>query len=64
MVSIYNLSIATVVQSALVKCFENGRFRYVNPNGAPMQIEVPSDKYDDAVKAMKERIRRGQIPGV
>lgn len=46
------------------ECFENGRFRYVNPNGAPMQIEVPSDKYDDAVKAMKERIRRGQIPGV
>lgn len=46
------------------ECFENGRFRYVNPNGGPMQIEVPSDKYDDAVKAMKERIRRGQIPGV
>ena len=29
-----------------------------------MQIEVPLDKYDDAVKAMAERIKKGQVPGV
>ena len=29
-----------------------------------MQIEVPSDKYDAAVSAMEEKIRRGQVNGV
>jgi hypothetical protein len=33
-------------------------------NGKPMQIEVPSDKYDDAIRAMEEKIRRGQVEGV
>lgn len=33
-------------------------------NGKPMQIEVPSDKYEDAVRAMEEKIRRGQVEGV
>lgn len=48
------------------ECFENdgkGSFRYMN-NGKPMQIEVPSDKYDDAIRAMEEKIRRGQVEGV
>lgn len=27
-----------------------------------MQIEVPSDKYDSAVKAMENRIKNGQVP--
>ncbi|SES99041.1 hypothetical protein SAMN04487771_100311 [[Clostridium] aminophilum] len=46
------------------ECFdENGNFRYLN-NGKPMQIEVPSDKYDAAVQAMEEKIRQGKIPGV
>lgn len=46
------------------ECFANGSFRYYNADGSPMQIEVPSDKYDDAVKAMAERIKKGQVPGV
>lgn len=46
------------------ECFEDGKFRYFNSDGSPMQIEVPSDKYDAAITAMEERIRRGQIPGV
>ena len=46
------------------ECFENDRFRYFNADGSPMQIEVPLDKYDDAVKAMAERIKKGQVPGV
>ena len=49
------------------ECFgEDGKgaFRYYSKNGKPMQIEVPSDKYDAAVSAMEEKIRRGQINGV
>lgn len=46
------------------ECFKNGKFRYLNADGTPMQIEVPSDKYDSAVEAMKNRIRRGEIPKI
>ena len=46
------------------ECFESNTFRYLNSDGTPMQIEVPSDKYDSAVQAMENRIRNGQIPGV
>ena len=46
------------------ECFENGRFKYIATNGEPMQVEVPSDQYDGAVQAMKERISRGEVPGV
>ena len=46
------------------ECFEDGKFEYSNPDGSPMQIEVPSDMYEGAVKAMEERIRRGQVQGV
>ena len=46
------------------ECFENGQLKYLNPDGTPMQIEVPSDKYEAAVKAMENRIKNGQVPGV
>lgn len=49
------------------ECFsEDGKgvFRYYSQNGKPMQIEVPSDKYDAAVAAMEEKIKRGQVNGV
>lgn len=46
------------------ECFRDGKFRYYNPDGTPMQIEVPSDKYNDALKAMQERINRGEVRGV
>lgn len=46
------------------ECFEDGKFRYIGSDGKPMQVEVPSDKYDDAIKAMEERIKKGQVPGV
>lgn len=48
------------------ECFAEdgkGAFRYFK-DGKPMQIEVPSDKYDAAVQAMEEKIRRGQIEGI
>lgn len=46
------------------ECFENGRLKYINPDGSPMKIEVPSDKYDSAIQAMENRIRNGEVPGV
>ena len=45
------------------ECFHDGQFRYWNSDGSPMQIEVPSDSYDAAIKAMEERIKKGQIQG-
>lgn len=49
----------------IAECFENGKMKYTVNNGTrPMKIEVPSDKYDAAVKAMEERIKRGEVPGV
>lgn len=48
------------------ECFEEGgkgTFRYMQ-DGKPMQIEVPSDKYEDAVRAMEEKIKRGQVESV
>ncbi len=44
--------------------FENGAYRYYNADGTPMALEVPSDKYDAAVQAMQERIKKGQVAGV
>lgn len=52
-------------KSCIDACFdEKGQFRYFSKNGKPMQIEVPSDKYDVAVQAMEEKIRNGQVKGV
>lgn len=46
------------------ECFHDGKFRYLNSNGTPMQIEVPSDKYEAAIQSMRNRISKGQIAGV
>lgn len=48
----------------VAEAFDEGSYRYWNSDGTPMQLEVPSDKYDDAVKAMEERIRKGQVKNV
>lgn len=45
-------------------CFENGTYRYLDPNGKPMQVEVPRDQYADAVTEMRNRIKAGEVPGV
>jgi len=50
-------------KACIDECFDDSGFRYMK-DGAPMQIEVPSDKYEAAVEAMKERIEAGQVPGV
>ena len=47
------------------ECFnKQGDFRYYAPDKSPMQIEVPSDMYDEAVSAMQEKIRSGKVKGV
>jgi hypothetical protein len=46
------------------ECFAEGKFKYINSDGSPMQIEVPSDKYDAAVQAMENRIKNGEVPGI
>ena len=51
-------------RACINECFDNnGNFRYM-VDGKPMQIEVPSDKFDAAVQAMEEKIRDGNIPGI
>ena len=45
------------------ECFKEGKYRYYSKNGEPMQVEVPSDMYDDAVKAMKRRIQNNEVKG-
>ena len=44
--------------------FRSGQYRYLDANGNPMQIEVPSDQYQDAVQIMRKRITEGKVPGV
>lgn len=56
-------------QSCINECFDNnGKFRYsyedINGNLHNMSIEVPSDMYDGAVKAMAKKIEEGKVPGV
>lgn len=47
-------------------CFDKvfGVFRYINPDGTPMQIEVPKDKYYEALNAFRNNILEGRVPGV
>lgn len=48
-------------------CFDSkndGMYRYYNDDGTPMPIEVPSDMYDDAVKAFGTKISKGKVLGV
>lgn len=45
---------------SISECFENGKFRY-EVNGKPMQIEVPKDQYESALKSMRDRIERGDM---
>lgn len=42
------------------ECFTNGEFRYT-VDGKPMQIEVPKDKYEQALQSMRDRIKNGDM---
>lgn len=49
---------------SVAAAFDNGQYRYLNPDGSLMQLEVPSDQYEAAVELMTKRIEQGQVPGV
>ncbi len=40
-------------------CLQYGELRYVSDDGIPTRIEVPSDKYDDAIAEFDKRISEG-----
>lgn len=42
----------------------NGMYKYINEDGTIMQIEVPKDQYEQAVKLFAKRIKEGKVPGV
>ena len=42
--------------------FKNGQYRYLDTNVNPMQLEVPSDQYEEAVKIMAKKIEDGKVP--
>ena len=43
--------------------FDKNGYRYYDADGKAMQIEVPKDQYDEAVKEMAKRIEAGQVKG-
>lgn len=43
---------------------ETELYRYMDAEGKPMQLEVPADQYDKAVKVMAEKIQEEKVPGV
>ena len=43
--------------------FDKNGYRYYDADGKAMQIEVPKDQYDEAVKEMAKRIEAGQVRG-
>lgn len=50
--------------NSVAAAFEIGQYRYINPDGSLMQLEVPADQYDRAVELMAKRISGGEVPGV
>lgn len=43
---------------------QNGNYKYIDSNGKPMQLEVPKDQYQQAIKLMEKKIADGKVPGV
>lgn len=41
-----------------------GLYRYIDGDGKPMKLEVPSDQYDDVVLKMRDKIKSGLVPNV
>lgn len=46
------------------EAFDNNGYRYLTPDGQPMQLEVPADQYEAAIEAMEKRIAKGEVPNV
>ena len=46
------------------ECIDNGVFKYTIDGGGFQKVEVPSDKYDEAIKNFENRIRSGKIKNI
>jgi hypothetical protein len=48
------------------ECFDKstGQYRYYNNDGSPMVLEVPKDKYADAILEFRKKILEGKVKGV
>ncbi len=40
-------------------CLNYGGIRYINEDGSPIKIEIPCDKYEEAISDFEDRIREG-----
>lgn len=40
----------------------SGLYKYTLKNGKPMQLEVPKEQYEEAVRIMRKRIEEGKVP--
>jgi len=55
----------STAKGSIEACFdEAGKFRYLDGDKNPMQIEVPKEQYSEAVEMMRNKIKEGKIPGV
>lgn len=43
---------------------QNNTYLYLDDAGKPMQLEVPKDQYQAALKHMENKIKKGLVPGV
>ncbi|NFO02683.1 hypothetical protein FDB23_00925 [Clostridium botulinum] len=62
----YRQSIVVQGNKCIDDCFDKdtGLFRYLNSNYNPMQVEVPKDKYYEALNTFRNKILDGKVPGV
>jgi len=44
--------------------FENGQYKYIGSDKRPMQLEVPKDQYETAIKTMEIKIQEGKVAGI
>ena len=44
----------------MCRCLLNyGELRYINEDGSPINIEIPCDKYEEAISDFEDRLREG-----
>ena len=53
-------------RESLEAAFDNEtlQYKYLDATGAPMQLEVPADQYNEVVLQLKEKIKAGKVPGI
>lgn len=50
--------------TCISESFREGRYRYINSDGTPMQLEVPPELYEEVVEKFREKIKNGEVPNV